>query len=50
MLDIPSITGIVAAIGVLVGVILTVMELRNLRAREEKRKLPSEGVSCGNFT
>ena len=30
MLDIPSITGIVAAIGVIVGVVFTVLELRNL--------------------
>lgn len=30
MLDIPSITGIVAAIGVIVGVIFTVQELRNM--------------------
>jgi len=29
-LDIPSITGIVAAVGVIVGVVFTVMELRNL--------------------
>ncbi|UCE44135.1 MAG: hypothetical protein JSV57_01185 [Candidatus Bathyarchaeota archaeon] len=30
MLDIPSITGIVAAVGVLVGVVLAVLELRNI--------------------
>jgi len=30
MLDIPSISGIVAAIGVMVGVVFTVLELRNL--------------------
>ncbi len=30
MLDIPSISAIVAAIGVIVGVILTIMELRNI--------------------
>ncbi len=30
MLDIPSISGIVAAVGVIVGVVLTTMELRNL--------------------
>jgi len=30
MLDIPSITGIVAAIGVTVGVGFTILELRNL--------------------
>jgi hypothetical protein len=30
MLDIPSISGILAAIGVLVGVILTILELRNI--------------------
>jgi len=30
MLDIPSITGIVAALGVTVGVVFTVLELRNL--------------------
>jgi len=30
MLDIPSITGIVAAVGVIVGVAFTVLELRNL--------------------
>jgi len=30
MLDIPSITGIVAAVGVIIGVTFTVLELRNL--------------------
>ena len=30
MFDIPSITGIVAAVGMMVGVVFTVMELRNL--------------------
>jgi len=30
MLDIPSITGIVAAVGVIVGVVLTVLQLRDL--------------------
>ena len=30
MLDIPSITGIVAAVGVTIGVVFTVVELRNL--------------------
>jgi hypothetical protein len=30
MLDIPSISAIVAAVGVLIGVVLTVLELRNL--------------------
>ena len=30
MLDIPSIIGIVAAVGVIVGVVLTIMELRNI--------------------
>ena len=30
MLDIPSITGIVAAVGVIVGVAFTVFEVRNL--------------------
>ena len=35
MLDIPSITGIVAAIGVIVGVVFAVVELRNLvKARQ----------------
>ena len=30
MLDLPSITGIVAVVGVIIGVVLTIMELRNL--------------------
>lgn len=30
MLDIPSILAIVAAVGVLIGVVLAVLELRNL--------------------
>jgi len=35
MLDIPSISAIVAAIGVIIGVILTVLELRHLRKQRE---------------
>jgi hypothetical protein len=30
MLDIPSITGIIAALGVIIGVVFTVLELRNM--------------------
>jgi len=39
MLDIPSISGIVAAIGVIVGVVITVQELRHLRKQRETELL-----------
>jgi hypothetical protein len=36
VIDIPSISAIVAAVGVIVGVILTVLELRNLMVKERQ--------------
>jgi len=39
MLDIPSISAVVAAAGVIIGVVLTVIELRNLVKQRQKPRL-----------
>ena|SRR3972149_7403804 len=48
MLDIPSISGIVAAIGVIVGVVFAVFELRNLvRTRQTDLIMRLYSQACG---
>jgi hypothetical protein len=48
MLDIPSITGIVAVVGVIIGVVLTILELRNLVKTRQMDLLMNLYLTWGN--
>ena len=43
MLDIPSISAVLAAIGVMVGVVLAILELRNITKTRQNGKVKNSG-------